>query len=364
MKKKIVFFVIASCLILSFTACGNNAKTEESTTKKYEIAEYSYEVSSNWEVDNSNADTTYFYPEEGMLMVAYSETSENLSDDATRKSFIDSFGATTDSFEILSESTTEVAGQAAYEFKLNINSNDINWDSTMINLNTSDGILMFLMSVKSDSDTNYDNDFSNILSSVKNANGSATAGRAEKEKSDTVNENDIEVTAVPTQDGLICLFIKNNSKTTIGALDVQINYKDESGQTIDSDEDGHDVVLPGSTIVSRMEAPDSYVDFEIIKDIRVDDNKKYENHFNQLSVTSNQGDKCIILEIANNSDVTIEELEYIAVLYSGNDIVTVEYPEDIYDLESGKTITEKIDTFSEQYDRFEIYINQAHTFGL
>ena len=59
----------------------------------------------------------------------------------------------------------------------------------------------------------------------------------------------------------------------------------------------------------------------------------------------------------------IDEIEYIAVLYQGDEIVTVEYSQDIYEVSAGETVTEKIDTYSEEYDSFEIYLNQAHTFG-
>ena len=42
----------------------------------------------------------------------------------------------------------------------------------------------------------------------------------------------------------------------------------------------------------------------------------------------------------------------------------MKYPQDIMDVQSGETVTEKINTYGEEYDRFEIYLNQAHTFGL
>ena len=91
---------------------------------------------------------------------------------------------------------------------------------------------------------------------------------------------------------------------------------------------------------------------------------KYENHANDVIVNSNQGDQGIIVEIVNNSDVSLDEVEFIAVLYKGEQITTVKYPQDIYDVPAGQTITEKINLYTDDYDRFEIYLNQAHTFGL
>ena len=124
------------------------------------------------------------------------------------------------------------------------------------------------------------------------------------------------------------------------------------------------MVLPGSTVVSRLEAPESYTDYEIEIKVELGINPKYENHAADVTVNSNQGDKCIIVEITNNAKISIDEIEYIAVLYKGEQIVTVKYPQDVMDVASGKTITEKVDTYIEDYDRFEIYLNQAHTFGL
>ena len=174
----------------------------------------------------------------------------------------------------------------------------------------------------------------------------------------------LDVKAIPTVDGLVCVFITNNSDTVIDELEVQLNYKDDSGATIDMGKDGHDMVLPGSTVVSRMDAPESYTDFEILTTIELGVHPKYENHANDVIVNSNQGDQGKIVEIVNNSDVSLDEVEFIAVLYKGEQITTVKYPQDIYDVPAGQTITEKINLYTDDYDRFEIYLNQAHTFGL
>lgn len=197
-------------------------------------------------------------------------------------------------------------------------------------------------------------------------NPTPIAEGVEEEQPSDVEEvrKKVDVKAVPTEDGLTCVFITNNSETVIDELGVQVNYKDDTGATVDMDNDGHDMVLPGSTVVSRMDAPDTYADCEVETSIQLDIYPKYENHAKDVVVNSNQGDKCVIVEITNNSDVSIDEIEYTAVLYKDEQIVTVEYPQDIRDVAAGQTVTEKVDTYSKEYDRFEIYLNQAHTFGL
>ena len=184
-----------------------------------------------------------------------------------------------------------------------------------------------------------------------------------EEDEDSILEK-ISVVAKPTLDDTFCVFITNGSESIIDELDIQIHYKDTQGTIIDMDEDGHDMVLPGYTVVSRMDAPDSYDDFDTDVSIEIGVNPRYENHSKQVSISANQGDDCVIVQITNNSDVDIEEIEYVVVLYKGNDIVEVCYPQDICDVGAGKTVVEKESTYRADYDRFEVYLNQAHTFGL
>lgn len=159
------------------------------------------------------------------------------------------------------------------------------------------------------------------------------------------------------------MFITNTSEAVVDELDVQVNYKDADGKIIDLDEDGHDMILPGYTVVSKMDAPDEYADFEATVDIELGVNPRYKNHSDDVSISSNQGDECIIVEITNNSDISIDEIEYVVVLYKGEDIVSVCYPNDITDVAAGKTVIEKESTYGDEYDKFEVYLNQAHTFG-
>lgn len=177
-------------------------------------------------------------------------------------------------------------------------------------------------------------------------------------------QNNLDIQATPTQDGLMCVFITNNNDITIDELEVQVNYKDESGSIIDTDKDGHDMILPGHTVVSRLDSPDSYSDFEVTSSIELNVHPNYQNHSESISVSSNQGDDCVIIEITNNSDITIDELEYIVVFYSGNEISTVSYPEDVSDVKTSDVLVEKCASYGITYDSFKVYLNQAHTFDI
>lgn len=177
-------------------------------------------------------------------------------------------------------------------------------------------------------------------------------------------QSELDIKALPVEEGGMCVFITNTSDTVIHDLDVQINYKDDSGNIIDLEEDGHDMLVKGNTVVSLLDSPDTYSDYEITTEIELDEYTSYENHVDELAVKSNQGDDCVILEITNNSDVTVEEIEYIVVFYNGDNIIDVSHATDIYDVEPGKKVIEKVSSLGITYDKFEVYINQAHTFGL
>lgn len=173
----------------------------------------------------------------------------------------------------------------------------------------------------------------------------------------------LDVKSYATLDGDVCVFITNNSNTVIDELEAQINYYDDTDNIIDLYTDGHDMILPGYTVVSKMAAPLEYARFETTCDIELECNLNYENHSDEVSISANSGDNCVIIQITNNSSVTIEEIEYIVVFYKNDEIVEVSYPEDINDLDSGDTVIEK-ESILADYDRFEVYLNQAHTFGL
>lgn len=370
--KKWLSMALVICLCCGvLVGCGEKdggdhpEKVENEGTKKtVSIQGYSFEIPESWEEGDNTEDLLYYYPENAMLMVGYSETNQSILDEQARKEFIDSFGSGMDDFTLVSESEQNVAGQKAYRHEMNISMADEDWTATMITYDCDSGVISFLMSTLVNAEQNYDKEFETILASINLESGAASEGKKQESGTDSVSvEQDIDVNAVPTLDGLMCVFITNNSDCIIDELNVQLNYKNVDGTTIDTDEDWHDMVLPGSTVVSRMDTPESYDNYEIQTNIELGTNPKYENHAENVTVNSNQGDKCIIVEITNNSDITIEEIEYIAVLYQGDNIVTVEHPQDVYDVESGQMITEKVNTYNDEYDRFEIYLNQAHTFG-
>lgn len=374
MKKKMVAVTLAGLLAVSATACGGTGEvsvdeqkvvnSESESTLDYSLNGYSFSVPDTWEEGDSNDSTFYFYPDTGMLMVQFSQIEgEDIMDSAVQKEFTQGLSQSYENFELTNESTVQVMNEDAYQQIINLTNNETNYQSTMVTFNCSGGWMSFALFEPEGSEGAYSEDFTAILNSVKAESSAISEEESNLEDVDAVFDQ-VQVEAVQTLDGLMCLFITNNSQTIIDELSVQINYKSDDNTTIDMDEDGFDMVLPGYTVVSRMDAPEAFSDYTIEASIELGSNPTYQNHSNDMQVNSNQGDQCIIVELTNNSDVSIDETEYIAVLYQGDQVATVEYPEDIMDIAPGDTVTEKIDTYGEEYDHFEIYLNQAHTFGL
>ena len=205
---------------------------------------------------------------------------------------------------------------------------------------------------------------------------SITAEAKAKSKKNTTAEvyNQVAVQAIPTQDGLVAVFVTNNSAMTIDDLELTIEYLDANGVTIDVDTDGHDMILPGATVVSRMDTPDTgYASTKVTYTIELGCYKGYENHAAGVVVESNPGADGVIVKITNNSGVDLDEVEYDVVLLKGDQLVTICYPNDIYDLAVGATATEKERVYNSQtyksyvygvdYDSILVVLNQAHTFG-
>lgn len=198
---------------------------------------------------------------------------------------------------------------------------------------------------------------------TSNQNTESTVNSANANNDIDIAEKNINIDVKPTNDGLLCAFITNNNDFVVDELEVQINYFDKKGNIIDLAEDGHDMILPNATVVSRMEAPKDYDHFETEVSVELGIYPYYENHSENVDLSYNIGDDCVIVQITNNADITIDEIEYVVILYKNDEIVTVDHEKDVYDVPSKKTITEKVSTYGEDYDNVKVYLNQAHTFS-
>lgn len=159
--------------------------------------------------------------------------------------------------------------------------------------------------------------------------------------------------------------IQNNSKEQIGELEIQFLFYDADNNILGTSSDGHDAILPGSTVtsfVSDMDVPQGYDHMDYKLSVDVGANSGYKNHTAKVDVKTNVGDDCVILQIKNNADVTIEEFEYAVVFYKNKKIVAMGNGIDVYDIEPGDTVVEEYSSWGVDYDTYKVFINQAHTF--
>lgn len=172
-------------------------------------------------------------------------------------------------------------------------------------------------------------------------------------------ESKIEINTVQTQNDKVCVFITNNSNAIIGRVKVQAIFKDSSGTMIDTDDGRVDLLSPSATVAVCLNAPKSYDSFDIEKTINIDENSYYTNYYDKCSITGNKGEKCVMVQFTNNSDKEISYIYYVVLLYKGNDIVGTSN-KSLYKVAPSKTEVDKVNTYSTEYDRFEIYLQSAY----
>lgn len=175
----------------------------------------------------------------------------------------------------------------------------------------------------------------------------------------------IDVKFEKAESGQYVVFIRNNNTFVIPDLEIQILYY-KNGKIVDTLKDGHDVILPGYTVVSDFETDENYDDIKY--DIELDWSNNYKNHSNNVKVVYNiNSSNDVLVTVTNNNDFIVEEVEIIILFYDKNGkLLGTSYPEDIYNIDAGKskTISLKLKEYSlrNQIDTVKVYINQAHTF--
>ncbi len=205
------------------------------------------------------------------------------------------------------------------------------------------------------------------------SNAQELAAKAETEAEVTA---ELDVKVVTTNDKKAAVFITNNSRTVIDWLEVQLEYLDENGQVIDLSRDIKETVLPGHMVVSRLEIPKvKFADARIQYIVHLDGLFSWEvSHIDEIGVACNVGNGCVIVQTKNNSAGAIDYIEYIVALYKGDKLVSLCWPEYIYSLASGQSTTQKIYTYNDltldnyiygtDYDKAEVYLNQAYSYGM
>ena len=87
--------------------------------KVYFINGLEYSIPESWTEKVSRENLKYYYPENGMLMVGYDEATGSITDDYSRKTYIEGISSTMENFELISESEIAVAGTRAYRHEIN-----------------------------------------------------------------------------------------------------------------------------------------------------------------------------------------------------------------------------------------------------
>lgn len=183
----------------------------------------------------------------------------------------------------------------------------------------------------------------------------------------------VSCTYIENSFGYVVVIFENTGDVIVPYFDVQLLFKDDAGNIVGTEKDGHDAVLPHSQVVSRIGTNIKKNDFSSIE-VMVDADKRtnnYQNHAASLEIKTNEGKDNVIAQITNGADVTIAEIEAVVVFFKMDDILgdivvgaveneeTKVAPGGLIVMEFAVPYGENRDRI--EYDMYRLYINQAHT---
>lgn len=135
--------------------------------KEYSINNLEYSILESWTEEGSDENLKYYYPEDGMLMVAYTEINDTVSNDVSRKEFLDGFTSELESSELVSESEITIDNTKAYRYELNTVLSNQELQTSLVIFDYYNGIASFYMATLKDSDKDYSKEFENALNSIE-----------------------------------------------------------------------------------------------------------------------------------------------------------------------------------------------------
>lgn len=146
---------------------SKNKNSSDEKNKLYSMSNIKYSIPENWTEEITDENLKYYYPEEAMLMVAYTDLDGTLSNDEIRADFIEGYASEFESYNLISESEITVAGKTAYQYDINNIMTDKEFETSLIIFDYYDGMIVFQMSTLVDSDKDYSNEFESILNSIE-----------------------------------------------------------------------------------------------------------------------------------------------------------------------------------------------------
>ncbi len=121
-------------------------------------------------------------------------------------------------------------------------------------------------------------------------------------------------------------------------MEVEMVLYDKDGNIIETVSDGHDVFLPGSTVVTQKsistDSADAFGSLKVIIDTEKYTNH-YVNHVENLDIKGSVNGEKVFLQVVNNDPEEIEEIEIVVVFYKDGQIAGAK-EEETHHLASGQ----------------------------
>lgn len=100
-----------------------------------------YQVPESWTENAANESTKYYYPDNGMLMVSFTEIDDSIRNEKSREDYMEGIASDLDYYQLLSESEITVAGTAAYRHEIDNTIDGNKRNTTMITFDYKDGFV-------------------------------------------------------------------------------------------------------------------------------------------------------------------------------------------------------------------------------
>lgn len=168
--RKVTNIILMLCLCCGMlVGCEKEVKESSDydieTNQDEMLQECSYQIPSTWEKKEENGQT-YYYPENGSLIVYYSEIGASIWDEGVIENYKSSFTDYED-LEMGEESTIEVAGEKAFVHEYTFKIDGVSYSAKSVLFDCGDGIINFNMNTETASNISYDDDFNNIINSIQ-----------------------------------------------------------------------------------------------------------------------------------------------------------------------------------------------------
>lgn len=172
--KRIISIALMLCLCCVMLIGCEEKEPEKASdfnvkdNQKETLLECAYQIPKSWDKMTDTDENTLFYcPENGMLMVYYEELEGSILDDGLAQTYMNNFTDGWDKVKLGELETTNVSGEKAYSQEWSFETEGTPYVSKTVLFDCNNGVMNFTMNTEVSSNISYDDDFNDIVNSIQ-----------------------------------------------------------------------------------------------------------------------------------------------------------------------------------------------------